>query len=139
VPAGWRISAALEIAPKAPVVRVQRLRLAGEVPMALEDSWIPAGRFPGLKEHDLSGSLYALMRDAYEAAPVRAIERLEPVLARTHEARALDVPARSPLMLVERTAYAADGTPVVEFAHDRYRGDRARFVVRVSPDVLAHA
>jgi len=41
-------------------------------------------------------------------------------------------------MLVERTAYAGDGTPV-EFAHDRYRGDRARFVVRVSPDVLAHA
>ena len=32
---------------------------------------------------------------------------------------------RSPLMLVERTAYAADGTPV-EFARDRYRGDRAR-------------
>jgi hypothetical protein len=27
----------------------------------------------------------------------------------------------------------------VEFAHDRYRGDRARFVVRVAPDVLAHA
>jgi len=59
------------------------------------------------------------------------------VLARAHEARALGVPARSPLMLIERTAYAADGTPV-EFAHDRYRGDRTRFVVRVSPDVLAN-
>ena len=137
-PAGWRISAALEIAPKAPVVRIQRLRLADGVPMAVEDSCFPAERFPGFAEQDLSGSLYALMRDAYAAAPVRAIERLEPVLARAHEARALDVPARSPLMLIERTAYAADGTPV-EFAHDRYRGDRARFVVRVSPDVLAHA
>jgi GntR family transcriptional regulator len=136
--AGWRISAALEIAPKASVVRVQRLRLAGDVPMALEDSWIPSERFPDLAGQDLGGSLYALMRDAYGAAPVRAIERLEPVLARAHEARALDVPARSPLMLVERTAYSGDGTPV-EFAHDRYRGDRARFVVRVSPDVLAHA
>src|ERR1700716_168728 len=29
-PAGWRISAALEIAPKAPVVRLQRLRLAAD-------------------------------------------------------------------------------------------------------------
>jgi GntR family transcriptional regulator len=137
-PAGWQISAALEIAPQAPVVRIQRLRLAGDIPMALEDSWIPAEKFPGLVDQDLGGSVYALMRDAYGAAPVRAIERLEPVLARAHEARALDVPAHSPLMLVERTAYSADGTPV-EFAHDRYRGDRARFVVRVSPDVLAHA
>ena len=41
-------------------------------------------------------------------------------------------------MLVERTAYAADDTPV-EFAHDRVRGDRARFVVRVSADALADA
>ncbi len=137
-PAGWRISAALEIAPKAPVVRIQRLRLADGIPMALEDSWFPAERFPGFADHDLHGSLYALMRDVYGVAPVRAIERLEPVLARAHEARALDVPARAPLMLVERTAYGGDGTPV-EFAHDRYRGDRARFVVRVSPDVLAHA
>jgi len=137
-PAGWRVSAALEIAPKAPVVRIQRLRLADGVPMALEDSWFPAEHFPGFADHDLHGSLYALMRDVYGVAPVRAIERLEPVLARAHEARALDVPARAPLMLVERTAYGGDGTPV-EFAHDRYRGDRARFVVRVSPDVLAHA
>jgi GntR family transcriptional regulator len=137
-PAGWRISAALEIAPKATVVRIQRLRLGGDVPMALEDSWVPSEGFPGLADQDLGGSLYALMRDAYDAAPVRAIERLEPVLARAHEARALAVPAGSPLMLVERTAYAGDGTPV-EFAHDRYRGDRARFVVRVSPVVLAHA
>jgi len=137
-PADWRVSAALEIAPKAPVVRIQRVRLADGVPMALEDSWFPAERFPGFADHDLHGSLYALMRDVYGVAPVRAIERLEPVLARAHEARALDVPARAPLMLVERTAYGGDGTPV-EFAHDRYRGDRARFVVRVSPDVLAHA
>ncbi len=38
-------------------------------------------------------------------------------------------------MLVERTSYAADGTPV-EFARDRHRGDRARFVIRVAPDDL---
>jgi GntR family transcriptional regulator len=59
------------------------------------------------------------------------------VLARAHEAAALDVPVGSPLMLVERTAYAADGT-AVEFAHDRHRGDRARFTIETSADVPAH-
>ena len=63
------------------------------------------------------------------------MERLEPVAAGAHEAEALGVPEGSPLMLVERVAYAADGTPV-EFARDRHRGDRARFVVRVVPTAL---
>ncbi len=35
-------------------------------------------------------------------------------------------------MLVERVAYDAGGT-AVEFASDRHRGDRARFVVEVAP------
>ena len=79
------------VGPKAPVVRIRRLRLASSVPMTLEDSWLPAERFPDLRAHDLHGSLYALMRDAYASPPVRATERLEPVLARPHEARALEV------------------------------------------------
>jgi GntR family transcriptional regulator len=108
------------------------------VPLALEDSWIPAAPFPGLLDLGLTGSLYDLMRDLYSLGPVRAVERLEPVLARAHEADALDVPAGSPLMLVERTAFAADGT-VVEYAHDRHRGDRARFTFETSADVPANA
>jgi DNA-binding GntR family transcriptional regulator len=42
------------------------------------------------------------------------------------------VRARTPLMRVERIAYDAEGTPV-EYAEDRHRGDRARFVVEVAP------
>ena len=38
-------------------------------------------------------------------------------------------------MLVERTAYAADGTPI-EFARDRHRGDKARWIVKVTSDAL---
>ena len=129
----------LELDPGAPVVRLVRIRSAGGRPLALEDTWVPGERFPGLLEHDLSGSLYALMRERYDLAPTAATERLEPVAARAHEAEALDVPAGSPLMFVERVAFAAGGTPV-EFAHDRHRGDGARFVIRVVPDaVLAGA
>ena len=103
--------------------------------MTLEDSWLPAARFPGLLDRDLTGSLYALMRVEYDLGPVSARERLEPVAARSYEADALEVAEGSPLMLVERVAYAADGTPV-EFARDRHRGDAARFVIRVVPDEL---
>jgi GntR family transcriptional regulator len=131
------VATALGIASGAPAYRIGRLRYGAGVPLALEDTWIPGAPFPGLLDLGLTGSLYDLMRDLYELAPVRAVERLEPVLARPHEAAALQVPEGSPLMLVERTAWAADGT-AVEFAHDRHRGDRARFTIETSPDVPAH-
>ena len=128
---------ALGIEPGVAVYRIRRVRYGARVPLALEDSWIPAAPFPGLLDLGLTGSLYDLMRDLYGLGPVRAIERLEPVLARAHEAAALDVAVGSPLMLVERTAYGADGT-AVEFAHDRHRGDRARFTIETSADVPAN-
>ncbi len=130
-----QVAQMLGIEAGAPVVRLERVRLAGDQPITLEDSWVPGERFPGLLEHDLSGSLYALMGEHYELAPVSATERLEPVAARAHEAAALGVPEGSPLMLVERVAYAADDT-AVEFARDRHRGDRARFLIHVVPDAL---
>ena len=126
------VAAALELDPGARVLRVQRLRSADGRPLALEDSWLPAARFPGLLERDLEGSLYALMGESYGLEPAEAVERLEPAVARAHEARLLGVPEGAPLMLVERLARAADGT-AVEFAHDRHRGDRSRFVVHTTP------
>jgi GntR family transcriptional regulator len=136
VPATDAVAHALEIEAGAPVYRIQRLRLAGEQPLALEESWVPAERFPGLLDHDMRGSLYDLMENVYGKAPARAVERLEAVIARAHEADALEVNARSALMLVERVAYADDDIPV-EFAHDRHRGDRTNFVVHVLPHVGA--
>ncbi len=137
-PATQLIADALGIQAGDPMARIERLRFGGGVALTLEDSWVPLTSFPDLLSHPLDGSLYALMRDAYGLEPVRAVERLEPVLARPHEAEALGVPEGSPLMLVERVAYAADGTPV-EWARDRHRGDRARFVVEVAASVPSHA
>ena len=130
------VAAALEIDPGSSTLRVRRVRSAAGRPLALEDSWLPAARFPGLLERDLGGSLYALMRDGYGLEPTEAVERLEPVVARAHEAALLGVPEGAPLMLVERTARA--GGVAVEFARDRHRGDRSRFVVHTLP-VAAHA
>jgi GntR family transcriptional regulator len=133
--ASWATAAGLEIRPGDSVVRIQRLRLGSGMPLVLEDSWFPGELFPGLAERDLSGSIYAVMRDEYGREPVKAVERLEPVAARAHEAKALEVDVGAPLMLVERTAYDSEGVPV-EFARDRHRGDKARWIIHVSPDAL---
>jgi GntR family transcriptional regulator len=134
-PAPETVADALALEAGAPMLRIERVRLGGGLAMTLEDTWLPADRFPGLLDRDLGGSIYRLMGEHYELAPVSATERLEPVAARAHDAQHLGVAEGAPLMLVERTSYAADGTPV-EFARDRHRGDRARFVIRVAPDDL---
>ena len=134
-PAPDTVAEALGLEPEARALRIERIRLGGGRAMTLEDTWLPEERFPGLLDRDLDGSLYALMEQHYGLAPVSATERLEPVAARVHDAQHLGVAEGAPLMLVERTSYAADGTPV-EFARDRHRGDRARFVIRVAPDDL---
>lgn len=131
LPCPGPVAGELALAAGTPVLRIERLRYADGEPHALEDSWLPAVRFPGLLGLDLTGSLYAVMRDRYGLAPVRAVERLEPVVAEPGPAAVLGVAPGAPLMLVARVAYAADGVPV-EFARDLHRGDRSRFVVEAS-------
>jgi GntR family transcriptional regulator len=122
-----------------PIYKVLRLRLGGGVPLALERSFFPARLVPGLLDYDLERhSIYRLM-ERYDARPVRATQSLEPVSARDQEAEALEVPAGSPLMLVERIAWDAQDR-AVEYAKDIYRGDRSRFVaeLRLDRNELGH-
>ena len=117
-------------------VEIVRVRLADGEPFALERSRFPSDRFAGLLQLDLSGSLYELLAEHFGAAPVRAVERLEPVLADADEAAALHVHVGAPLMLVDRTAYDEAGL-VVEIARDVFRGDRTRIVAWTSELVRA--
>ncbi len=68
-----------------------------------------------------------MIRAQYKDVPVRAQERLEAGLAQPKDAAALGVDPGAPVMLVERTAYAANGRPV-EVSRDVFRGDRIRIV-----------
>lgn len=108
-------------------IEIVRVRLADGEPFALERSTFPA-RFRYLLERDLTGSLYELLGDD---APVRAVERIEPVLAGDEEAAALRVRPGAPLMLVDRLAYD-DAGELVETARDVFRGDRTRIVAWTS-------
>jgi GntR family transcriptional regulator len=112
-------------------VEIVRVRLADGEPFALERSSFPSNRFAGLLDLDLTGSLYDLLGEHFDAAPARSVERIEPVLADEDEAAALGVAAGAPLMLVDRTAYDAAGL-VVETARDLFRGDRTSIVAWTS-------
>ena len=127
--AGEVVGAALGIEPGSPTLYLERLRVAGGEPLLLEQVHLPAERFPGLLASDLEhGSLYDLLTVRYGTRIVRAREALEPVLLRAREARLLGQRPRTPALLIEGTAFGADGAPV-EFARSYVRGDRTRYYV----------
>lgn len=128
VVAGARLLSARE---RESAIEIVRVRLADGEPFALERSSFPADRFRGLLDLDLTGSLYDLLDEHFDAAPVRAVERIEPVLADAEEAAALELRIGAPLMLVDRVAYDDAGLPV-ETARDVFRGDRTRIVAWTS-------
>ena len=137
--AGEAVAAALGIEPGAPTLYLERIRVGGGEPLLLEQVHLPAERFPGLLASDLErSSLYDLLTERYDSPIARVRETLEPVLLRAREARLLGRPARTPALLIEGIAFAADGTPV-ELGRTYVRGDRTRYyvervVVRSNPE-----
>lgn len=130
-PAGRRVAQALSIEEMAPVYRLERLRLAGGEPMAVEISHLNAARFPGLLGFDIVyRSLYEILRVEYGVTLVRALQSMEAVPADARQAESLHVREGSPLMLMERVSRDQHDHPV-EVTRSYYRGDRYRFLTEL--------
>lgn len=131
-PAGRRIAGILGIAETAVVLRMERLRLAGGEPMAVETAHIPTALVPGLCEADLAGgSLYVVLRERYGLHLVRATESLEATPADSYVAGLLHVREGTPVLLRERVCRDPRDR-IVEFVRSIYRGDRYRFVTELT-------
>ncbi|HET9058516.1 MAG TPA: GntR family transcriptional regulator [Acidimicrobiales bacterium] len=126
----------LDMRQRARVLRVERLRMAGDEPMAIETTHLEAARFPGLaKRLGDSVSLYALLAEEYGVRLAQAEETIETVPAAPREAEMLDTNIGYPMLLLSRHSRDEQGCPV-EFAMSFYRGDRYKFVAQLRPPVL---
>lgn len=129
VPADADLADRLSVEPGSLVQRVERLRTAGDDPIAVEVAYLPRP-LPGLAERLAEhGSLYRAMREDFGMAVVNAEDTVETALADPVTADLLGVETGLPLLLVQRTGWDADGR-VVEWTQSKFRGDRFRFVAR---------
>jgi GntR family transcriptional regulator len=122
----------LKLKQGAQVHEILRARSANGEPIVLEETYFPASVFPGMLAANLTGSLYAVMRD-YDAPPVSADEQIEATRATEQQAEILNIAAGDPLLLITRTSYTRDGLPV-EFTMDYHRSDRARIRIKSRVD-----
>jgi GntR family transcriptional regulator len=129
VDASRQLALDLGCVPGDQLVRVDRLRSVESEPLILESTWLPLARFPGLEQADFEGRLlYDILREDYGCELESAVESFEPVVTTRSEAHHLDVPSRSPALLLRRVASDRDGVPV-EMSSSLLRGDRSRFLL----------
>lgn len=131
IAAGTELAQRLRISSRAPVYKLERLRLADNWPIAVETSWLPAQRFPGLtrliRTH---GSLHALLSSHYGTSMQTGEESIETAPATPREAGPLRVDVGTPMLVVSRQNFDSEGTPV-EFGRTWFRGDRVTLVTRL--------
>lgn len=131
VTAPEEVATRLVLDPGAKVFRLCRLRLADNLPLALEEICLPAAKFRDIEKIDFSRhSLYETLHNRYGIRFAVADEILEARVAGRHEAQLLEVPPRSCLLVIARTLWSVDGEPL-ETASSSYRGDRYRAVLRI--------
>lgn len=122
----------LGVATGARVLFLERLRQADGEPMAIERTYLSAARFPGLRAHlSRAGSLYQVLDAEYGVRPQLAEDTVETALAAPEEAALLGVDTGLPLLLLSRHSFDADGRPI-EWARALYRGDRYKFIARLT-------
>jgi GntR family transcriptional regulator len=125
-------AAALHLAPGERVVLLKRLRLADELPMAVETSclrWDVAA--PLLAEPFADRSLYAWLREQRGVIPTRARQQMEAIGCPQAEARLLALRKGSPVLHIHRASFDQFGRPF-EAVESYYRGDCYLFQVELT-------
>ena len=125
-------SMALGIASADKVARVERLRFADGIAMAIERSSLPADILPNPER--VETSLYTILRQD-GGAPVRAIQRITAINLAAHEAQLLNLTEGAAVLRIDRTGYLASGRPI-EFTRGLYRSDIYDFVADLRLDGL---
>lgn len=115
----------------ASVVHLVSLRLIDGLPLAIEDMYLPAGRFPALAELDMNNqSVYATLDRLDDALPQEALDLVSAGAATQEEARLLGIVKGAPVMRLQRTSTDRHGQRV-EHSRVVFHAERYQFVARM--------
>lgn len=125
------LRASMKLEPGDEVVRLERLRLVNDSPLALHLVYLNHRLCPGILEYNLAQeSLFRLLREQYSLTLARAHEDAYATLASAREIDLLDLTPPAAVMRTERVTYL-DTLEVIEVAYATYCGDWYRLHVYV--------
>ena len=112
------------------VVHVRRVRLAGDLPIAVQDAVLPLSCAAVLDGDLEAGSLHDALR-TIGTIPTSAVGGLGAAAADVEQARLLELAPNWPLLVEHLTVFDQDGRPI-EFAETSYAGGRYVFDIELA-------
>lgn len=110
-----QVARQLRLPPRAPVIAIDTLLSLNGKLSILDRMHLPRALFPDLDEAAFArrdGTVYAFFQQQYGITVVRAEEFVTAVIATEADAVLLEVPAGTPLLRIQRTAYTYRDQPV---------------------------
>lgn len=125
------VSATLQIASNAEVIRMSRLRVIDDQPILVEEIWLPYEPFKAfmqLETQEIGDLLYPVYETHCNQVIASATETLTVETVDPMQARLLRVDAGTPVVVIERVAYSFDRRPL---EWRRSRGPASEFMYQV--------
>ncbi len=134
------VAGRLELGPEAPLLYLERVRLADDEPLAIDRAWLPMDVAAPLLESDFGHTaLYDELERRCGVRPTHGWERIAPTNPAAADRDRLGMRRGEAAFFLERLGHA-DGRPI-EWRTTTIRGDRYRFVANwtagVAPPLTA--
>lgn len=131
VPASPRVANELQIAPGSPVIKIQRIQIADNKPLAIFKNFLIPEMVPDIQSYaGKFAHLYDFLEEHYGLQIDAARDRISARSATFEEASMLDVPVGSALIYLVRICYS--GGKIVGSDHCRILGSRYEFEVHMN-------
>jgi GntR family transcriptional regulator len=112
------------------LVKLDRLRHAGDQPFAVESCYLPAGEFEGLLRNPLDRrSLFAILERDYGIALAYSDEEVDATSAAARIAGLLSILPGAPVLRIRQTIFSAQGKATI-YVIGFYRSDRHTLSIR---------
>jgi len=124
------IAARLSLPATSPLIKIERLRLGGEEPFAIETCYLSADEFADLTRARLDrGSLFSVLEHDYGLQIAHADEEIDATNADAHTARLLAIAAGAAVLRIRQKIYSANAKPAL-YVLGLYRSDRHTLLIR---------
>jgi GntR family transcriptional regulator len=124
------IAARLALPSNSRLLKLERIRIGGDEPFALETCYLSADEFSGLSRGAVErGSLFSMLEREYGVEIAHADEEIDATLPDRTTARLLAIASEQPVLRIRQTIYSTKGKPTV-YVLGLYRADRHMLRIR---------
>ncbi len=117
----------LNLSPGDVVTYIERLRLANNVPLSFDTTWLPNDIGQKIISNDLNRyPIYSLLEDKYNIILEEADYKVDASIAKGEIASLLQIQTGDPIFVITRVAYTTEKIPI-DYEKLYYRADRISF------------